>query len=77
MDFIEMQIAEDIKKFKELEKMDAYSIKLIKIIYNPNKYNLHDLEEFQHFIERHFKGVPIAFEESNDRDNLTFALGIE
>lgn len=77
MDFIELQIADDINKLKELEKMEAYSIKLIKIIYNPHKYTLSDLEEFQHFIERHFKGVPISFEETTEKDLITFALGIE
>lgn len=77
MDFIKLRIADDIQKLKELEKMEAYSVKLIKIIYNPSKYTPRDLEEFQHFIERHFQNVPISFEESSEANEISFALGIE
>lgn len=74
MDFIELQIADDIQKLKEL---DTYTIKLIKIIYNPQMYTLRDLEEFQHFIERSFPNVPITFEENPESKKISFALGIE
>ncbi len=77
MDFIELQVADDIRKLQELVKQDAYEVKAVKIVYNPEKYALRDLDEFQHFIERHFKGVPIAFEESNTNQNISFVLGIE
>ncbi len=74
MDFIELQIADDIQKLKEL---DTYTIKLIKIIYNPKMYSLRELEEFQHFIEKSFPGIPITFEENPESKKISFALGIE
>lgn len=77
MDFIELQIADDIKKLKELVSLEAYTIKLIKIIYNPDFYLPRDLEEFQHFIEKSFPNIPITFEERKDTKNISFALGIE
>lgn len=77
MDFIELQIADDIQKLKELVNLDAYTIKLIKIIYNPEIYSLRDLEEFQHFIEKSFPNIPITFEEKRDTKKISFALGIE
>jgi hypothetical protein len=77
MDFIELQIAEDIQKLKELVNLDAYSVKLVKIIYNPDLYSLRDIEEVQHFIERYFPNVPISFEENREKKQITFSLGIE
>ncbi len=77
MDFIELQISDDIQKLKELVKLEAYTIKIIKIIYNPDIYTPRELEEFQHFIEKSFPKVPITFEEKKDSKNITFALGIE
>lgn len=77
MDFIELQIADDIQKFKELVNQDAYTIRLIKIIYNPDFYLPRELEEFQHFIEKSFPNIPITFEERRDNKNISFALGIE
>lgn len=77
MDFIELQIADDIQKLKDLVKLDVYAVKLIKIIYNPSIYSHKEIEEFQHFIEKYFPGIPITFEESNSSKNISFALGIE
>lgn len=77
MDFIELQISDDIQKLKELVSLEAYTIKLIKIIYNPELYSHRELEEFQHFIEKSFPNVPITFEEKQDIKNISFALGIE
>ncbi|MCX8057006.1 MAG: hypothetical protein N3F03_05275 [Ignavibacteria bacterium] len=77
MDFIELQIADDIQKLKELVNLDAYTIKLIKIIYNPDIYSPRDLEEFQHFIEKSFPNIPIIYEEKRDAKKISFALGIE
>jgi len=74
MDFIELQIADDIKKLKEL---DTYTIKLIKIIYNPKLCSPQELEEFQHFIEKSFPNIPITFEENPGSKKISFALGIE
>lgn len=74
MDFIELQIAAEIERLKEL---DTYTIKLIKIIYNPKLYSLRDLDEFQHFIEKSFPGIPITFEENHNSKKISFALGIE
>ncbi|MCR4416287.1 MAG: hypothetical protein WHV63_02700 [Ignavibacteria bacterium] len=74
MDFIELQIADDIQKLKEL---DTYTIKLIKIIYNPKLHSPKELEEFQHFIEKSFPKIPITFEENLEAKKISFALGIE
>lgn len=77
MDFIELQIADDIQKLKDLVKLQAYEVKLIKIIYNPAIYSHKDIEEFQHLIEKYFPGVPVTFEESNSNKNIGCVLGIE
>ncbi len=77
MDFIELQVADELHKLYDLVKQDAYNVKTVKIVYNPLKYTLRELEEVQHFIERHFKNVPIAFEESEEIKNVSFILGIE
>ncbi|MBU2446677.1 MAG: hypothetical protein KJ666_14065 [Bacteroidetes bacterium] len=77
MDFIEIQVVDDITKLQELVKQDAYDVKTVKIVYNPLKYTLRELEEVQHFLEKHFVNVPISFEESDTNKNISFVLGIE
>ncbi|MBM4175375.1 MAG: hypothetical protein FJ213_04280 [Ignavibacteria bacterium] len=77
MDFIELQVADELHKLDDLVKQDAYNVKTVKIVYNPLKYTLRELKEVQHFIERHFRDVPITFEESEENKNISFILGIE
>ncbi len=77
MDFIELQIADDIQKLKELVHLEAYTLKLIKIIYNPEIYTPRELEEIQHFVEKYFPNLPIKFEEKLDTKRVSIALGIE
>lgn len=77
MDFIELQVADELHKLQDLVKQDAYDVKTVRIVYNPSKYSLRELEEVQHFIEKHFLNVPITFEESETNKNISFILGIE
>jgi hypothetical protein len=77
MDYIELHVDDDINKLQDLVQQQAYDVKVIKIIYNPEKYLIRDLEEVQHFIEKHFVNIPISFEMSNTNKNISFVLGIE
>lgn len=77
MDFIELQVADELHKLQDLVRQDAYDVKTIKTVYNPLKYTLRELEEVQHFLEKHFVNVPISFEESDSNKNISFILGIE
>jgi hypothetical protein len=77
MDYIELYVDDDINKLQDLVQQQAYDVKVIKIIYNPEKYSIRDLEEVQHFIEKHFFNIPISFEMSNTNKNISFVLGIE
>ncbi|MCX8010848.1 MAG: hypothetical protein N3A61_06835 [Ignavibacteria bacterium] len=77
MDFIELKVEDDISKLKNLVEQNTYSVKAVKIIYNPLKYSLRDLDELQSFIEKYFNDVPIEFQESDSNQNISFILGIE
>ncbi len=77
MDFIELQLADDLQKLKELVSLEAYNVKLIKIIYNPAIFTLRDIEDVQHFIEKYFQNVPITFEENLEKNNISISLGVD
>ncbi len=76
MDYIELRTADDISRFKELVDSNAYQVLNIKITYNPDYFDLNDLEEHQSVIEKYFKGIPITFEESDSEDGILFTFGI-
>lgn len=77
MDFIELKVEDDINKLKNLVEQNTYAVKSVKIIYNPMKFSLMDLDEFQSFIEKYFNNAPIEFQESESNENISLVLGIE